>query len=326
VRAARWLDLGLELQVVYGRFDLTSVSYTDLGSSLCPNQEYQPCDSTTHLLTDGATATAAGGLMIRPASWISFGLHVRGPYTLSTSGKVTATPPRAAPITIKPEPVRFTTQLPWVVRFGLRFVYVRQAFERADLELDATYENWAAAQGDGPKVDIPELGLFQNIHTTVVHHYHDTFSIRLGAAYNIPIHDAVLSVRAGAFYDSSATDNRDTRLDFDTLAKWAGTAGLGVRTHGVKLDLAYAFMYEPERLVSDGRLTPTTPTAPSQPLGPINNGRYHGRTQVVSIGVQITWDELLKKQRTVAYGADWERASPQAPPPAPEPETPTQEP
>src|SRR5262249_48003088 len=62
VRAAKWLDLGLELQVVYGRFDLTTVSYADLGN--CPNAEYQPCDAVTPLLSDGATPPAAAGLRV----------------------------------------------------------------------------------------------------------------------------------------------------------------------------------------------------------------------------------------------------------------------
>ncbi len=322
VRATRWLDLGLELQVVYGHFDLTSVSYTDLGSGLCPNPEYQPCDSTTHLITSGSTATMAAGALVRPAQWIAFGLHVRGPYTLSTSGKVEASSPRAAPVPVAPGAVRFTTSFPWVMHAGLRFIYVREAFEKADLEIDLTYENWAAAQGDGPKVDIPQLGLFQDIHTTVVHHYKDTFSVRIGAAYNLPIHAAVLSLRAGGFYDSSATRPADTRLDFNTLEKWAGTLGLGVAIHGVKLDLAYAYMYSPERIVSNGTLTPTVPHTPTAPQPAVNDGRYSGHTQVVSIGVQIKWETLLGRGRKVAYGADWEfvRRPVVAPPEAASPE------
>src|SRR5437899_1708169 len=37
VRVTRWLDLGLALHVAVAKFDLTSVSFTDISKGLCPN-------------------------------------------------------------------------------------------------------------------------------------------------------------------------------------------------------------------------------------------------------------------------------------------------
>ena len=71
VRIARWLDLGLALHVPLGQFDLTSVSFTDLGAGVCKNAEYQPCDSVNRINTFGATAAVSLGLLIRPAKWIA---------------------------------------------------------------------------------------------------------------------------------------------------------------------------------------------------------------------------------------------------------------
>src|SRR5437764_740050 len=79
VRVARWLDIGLALHVAVAKLDLTSVSFTDISTGLCPNPEYQPCDSTNKLTTTGATATAGLGVMLHPVRWWAIGANVRGP-------------------------------------------------------------------------------------------------------------------------------------------------------------------------------------------------------------------------------------------------------
>jgi long-subunit fatty acid transport protein len=306
VRATRWLDIGLALHVAVAKFDLTSVSFTDISKGLCPNAEYQPCDSTNKLSTTGATATAALGLMLHPLPWWAIGANVRGPIYLNTSGTVNATSPSAVPMPIAPAPASFSTNLPWTIRLGTRLIKLRGAFEVADLEVDATWENWSAAQGDGPKVSIPNLSLFSDIHPTIVHHYHDTFSVRLGGAYNIALPAGVFTIRAGGYYDSSATAPQDTRLDFDTLPKLAGTVGLGYSFHGFTFNIAYAYVYEFDRVVTNGDIAPVNGAAhgdpvddAGNPLGAVNNGRYHGQTQIVSFGVTLRFDELAgRKHRT----------------------------
>jgi long-subunit fatty acid transport protein len=303
VRATRWLDVGLALHVAVAKFDLTSVSFTDISKGLCPNAEYQPCDSTNKLTTSGATATAALGVMLHPLPWWAIGANVRGPIYLNTSGTVEATAPSAVPMPIAPAPATFSTNLPWVVRVGTRLVKLREQFEVADIEFDATWENWSAAQGDGPKVNIPNLSLFQDIHPTIVHHYHDTFSLRLGGSFNVALPAGVLSIRAGVYYDSSATAPKDTRLDFDTLAKLAGTFGLGYSVHGFTLNLAYAYVYEFDRTVADGDIAPVNGAAhgdsvddQGNPLPAVNNGRYHGQTHIISFGVTFRFDELVGRK------------------------------
>jgi hypothetical protein len=137
---------------------------------LCPNAEYQPCDSTTRLSTFGVTATVAGGVKVRPLRWLEAGVHVRAPFTLATSGTVHADPPAAVKMPIADQPARFTISFPTIVRVGLRFVVMKGTHEAGDLEADATWENWAQAQGTGPEVHIDQLSIFQNIQTTVAHH------------------------------------------------------------------------------------------------------------------------------------------------------------
>src|SRR6185312_6526626 len=309
VRATRWLDIGLALHVAVAKLDLRSVSFTDISKGVCPNAEYQPCDSTNHLETTGATATAALGLMVHPVPFWAIGANVRGPIYLNTSGTVNATAPSAVPMQIAPGEATFTTNLPWVVRLGTRLMKLRaDQFEIADLEFDATWENWSAAQGDGPKVNIPELSIFQDIHPTIVHHYHDTYSLRLGASYNAQLPAGVLSFRVGGYYDSPATAPKDTRLDFDTLPKLAVTAGLGYSVHGFTINAAYAYVYELDRTVTDGDIAPVNGAAhgdsvddQGNPLPAVNNGKYHGQTHIISIGVTLRFDELVGRKHHVRW-------------------------
>lgn len=300
VRVARWLDVGVALHVAVAKFDLTSVSFTDISRGVCPNPEYQPCDATNKLSTSGATATAALGLLLRPVRWWALGVNVRGPIHLDTSGTVTAQAPAALPMKIDPAPATFATNLPWVLRMGTRFILVKDAdFETADLELDATWENWGGAQADGPHVNIPNLSLFSDIHPTIVHRYRDTFSVRLGASYTARLPAGALSFRIGGYYDSSATAPKDTRVDFDTLSKLAATVGIGYAVKGFAINLAYAYVYELDRVVSDGEIRPVNGAAHGEPvddqgnpLPPVNNGRYHAQTHILSIGVSFRFDEL----------------------------------
>jgi long-subunit fatty acid transport protein len=329
-RLTRWLDLGMALHIVAGKFDLTSVSFTDISRAICPNPEYQPCDSLTNLQTSGVTATASLGLMIRPARFVSFGINVRGPVYMNTDGMAYPTPPAALNTKIDPAPASFSTNLPWVLRFGVRLIYMKGTHEAGDFEVDGTYESWAQAQGDGPKVRIPELSIFRDVNPTIVHKYVDTGSVRAGGAINIRLPAGVLSLRAGVFYDSSATPSSVTRTDFDTLAKVGATGGISYRIRGFTLSLAYAYLHSFSREVTDGEIRPINPvqggtsdsSVPGMPLPVVNNGTYTSNHQILSMGFSIAWDELVHgRPRLPRYAADYEESTaPPPPPPAPEAE------
>jgi long-subunit fatty acid transport protein len=317
VRLARWLDFGVALHVPIGRFDLASVSFTDVSQAVCKNPEYQPCDALNQLHTIGATATASFGALVRPARFIAFGVNARAPYTISSSGTVHPTAPSALNLPLMDAPASFKTSFPWIVRGGLRFIYMKGTHEAADLEFDATWEGWSHVAD--PQVSIPSLGPFNDLTPTIVHNYRDSYSLRVGGAINTRLPVGVLSFRLGAFYDSSSTAPKDTRLDFDTLDKIAITGGLGYRVRGVSFNLAYAYFFENGRTVTDGDIAPINGAQHGQSvdamgnaLPPVNNGTYTANTQVLSLGMTIAWDEAVKSERVVAYHADYEEGAPEA--------------
>lgn len=312
-RVTPWLDLGLSAHLVVGRFDQTTISYADAGQ--CKNPEYQQCDSRGTLVASGNSFAATLGALVRPDPKLGFGLSFRTPVSIEAQGTVSSIPPAAAPIDIAPGRALLTTELPWMLRTGARYVSLDGDFELYDLELDVTYEAWGSAQGDGPRLQIPELGQFKDINTLVVHRYKDTFSVRAGGAYNLEMGGGVLSVRAGGYFDSPATEHAYTRLDFDTLAKVAGTFGLGYKTGAFTFDFAYAAVASVPRVVGTGAgdVRPINGAKQGQPLDAndqllpaVNEGAYRGFTNIFSFGVTVSLDAFLEPRRPVRYGNPYE--------------------
>jgi long-chain fatty acid transport protein len=311
VQVTRWFDLGLSVHIAAGSFDLQSYTFTDFGRNLCPYVEYHRCDALTRIKTSGASATASLGMLFTPVRALQIGVSVRGPLYLTSTGTLEVASPPAMPSTIiPPTTVTFVSNLPWIVRLGVRYAFVKDRFERGDIELDGVYEAWHAAQGDGSRLHADDLFPKGEIDLLVRHNYRDTFSVRLGGAYNIQLPRGVLTARLGFAFDSAATRYPDTRLDFNTGMKLMPAVGLAYRIRGVTINLAYAYLYEPDRHVVNGELrglnafgvcppsmpactNPTSNDSQGQLLPTINNGYYTSRTMTVSAGVTVHWDEAL---------------------------------
>ncbi|HSO39882.1 MAG TPA: outer membrane protein transport protein, partial [Labilithrix sp.] len=314
-RVTPWLDLGLSAHLVLAKFDQTTVSYGDVGDA-CKNVEYQPCDSRATLAANATSFGATIGALVRPSPSFAFGLSVRTPISLAAQGTVTPEPPKIAAVSLKPGNATLSTKLPLIVRAGGRYISMDGDFEVYDLELDATFEAWSSAQGDGPRLQIPSLGQFTDIDTLVVHGYSNTFSVRAGGAYNIEALDGVFTLRAGSYFDSAATSFAYTRLDFDTLAKIAGTLGLGYHRGAFGIDVGYAAVASIPRVVGTGQgdVRPINGAKNGKPLDSqgnllpaVNEGAYRGFTHILAAGITITFDELFGAPRPIKYGNPYER-------------------
>ncbi len=319
VRVTKWFDLGLALHLVVGHFDLSNTVFADLGSSACPVPEYPRCDALNHIVTTGFTATASLGMKFTPVPALQIGVNLRGPADIVSTGKLDATPPAANPLIIPQTDVRFSNKLPWALRLGIRYAFLKEGFEQGDIEVDGTYEAWHDAQADGAKIHIDDLFPKGEVDTIVTHNYRDTFGVRLGGAYNARLPKGVLTVRLGFAFDSAATTLPYTRLDFDTGARYIPTVGLGYKVRGVAINIGYAYMFSPDRTVTNGVIPPINPfgvcprgnpdcgiaatsnDARGNPLGPINNGTYTASNMTFSAGITIDWDEALKKTRILKY-------------------------
>ena len=258
------------------------------------------------------------GAMLHPTQSFDIGVHVRsavnlGLHPIRAKGTVSATTPPALsdlpPLGTERMDAQFETWLPWQFRFGVRYAHKPAGREIFDVELDATYEAWSWNDGSDNKLTLLKPPMLVNrgepFTINLRHNYRDTFSLRAGGSYTQPLsQQSALILRLGALVDSSASRDQDLRLDFDTLMKAGGTVGLGLQARGVTLNVAYAYLHSLPRTVENGALVPINGTN-GQPLSfndmlapGTNSGTYAGQTHILSIGLSVLFDDLVK-------GAGW---------------------
>lgn len=137
--------------------------------------------------------------------------------------------------------------LPMYASVGARYILRDPTgAERADIEFDARWENWAAAANTRIKIDgkdnLTELPLNVGINR---HGYNNVYSFRLGGAYNIPVGPNVLTVRAGAAYDTATAPDSWQRVDFDGKARTTIAGGLSWTMGRIRIEVGGGVALEP---------------------------------------------------------------------------------
>lgn len=323
------LDIGLAGHLALANIDQMSIAYADTGGSTCKNAEYHPCDVEGRMQAKGVGAGASLGVMYRPAENLQLGGQVRSPMTVNANGTTSVklgTGPNAKQAGT---PAKATTsiELPWILRAGVRYVDFEGAAaakrELWDVELDATYEAWGGTSS--PTVKTEDMGLGTGPTTiTETQNWKSSFSLRAGGAYNYAIDReddgsarSVLTFRGGAYYDAPSTDEAYTRLATNTMAKVAGTAGLGFARGAFAVNVAYAAVMSMSRTVTNGGIhleNSAKAGADSASLPVINNGEYKAFSHVVSIGVEVNFEALFTSKKP-AMGPDAAKAAPKPAPP-----------
>jgi len=297
------IDIGAAVHLVQTNIGVRMVSYQTIGNCSDVTREDPGCDARGEAMTKGWSATGSLAVMVRPASGVTLGAQFRGPVYMNTSGEAKLSAPTAfAGTKLDDTGVEVAARLPWTLRTGIRKAFGPDAAldhssrrtqsppsETGDLELDFIYEAWGSAMNPGPKVMLEQV-LQKRLIKTVQENYNDTFSVRLGGSMTTDaIADTPVTFRGGFYYDKSATEERFTRLDNDTLDKVAGTIGVGVRVGAVKLDVAYASVFDISRVVKEGALRSTDD--PNAPV--VNSGVFSGHTHIASLGASIELDRLI---------------------------------
>jgi long-chain fatty acid transport protein len=185
--------------------------------------------------------------------------------------------------------------------------------ELADVELDVQWENWSRASDFEIIVDGKSGTTGLPLNTSFIRHgLQDTFSVRLGGDYNVPIGVNKLALRGGAAYDTAAAPNSWTRLDLDGFARTSLTAGASFETSRLRIDVGGGLVIEGDRTVAQcnpelGSLgcdgsgveaanADRTSPDPAQPLqgpnnqveSPFNGGKYSQGYVMFAVGV-TTW-------------------------------------
>jgi long-subunit fatty acid transport protein len=327
VAPSRFVDLGLALHLQYGSYELGNRSKAPPFCTMEPPNLYKDldCDTQTRISARSSVNPMLSlGVLVHPTRYLDIGLNVRSGANLSArtilaNGTLEARDAAGDPLGMA-QPAEFETNLPWIFRLGVRYAYRKGGREVADIEVNGTYELWGVSEREGARLRAAHpVFAGRQIDLLLPHYYKDTYSVRLGGAYNQPAGPALVTIRLGLFYDSSATDSGDTRLDINTLPKVAPTLGLGVRWRGLTLNLAYAYIHSFSRTVTDGRLRavdgncgrPLTKNPRSRmeadalcmnqftgsDLAPVNNGTFSGHDHLLSLGLTVLFEELIRGDR-----------------------------
>jgi long-subunit fatty acid transport protein len=194
--------------------------------------------------------------------------------------------------------------VPQFAQLGARWIFPDgKGGERGDLELDARWENWSAASSLDVIVD-GQIYVGENpLHTLepvkVRHGFKDTFSMRLGGQYKLPLNTLFdLAVRGGTAYDSAAAPDSWSRVDLDGSSRLAFMGGVALETASWSVDLGGGVILSPDRHVAEADLSQPLPigdrTQPDagnpirgpgdQPYYPINSGTTSSGYWILSLG------------------------------------------
>lgn len=286
-----------------------------------------PQDQSTQLettieLEDRASATAQIGFWYRPMKRLELGVSSRiVPVIFNPRGGVSVDNPTLVTEEIT---VGMDLTLPIIVRGGLRYVHDTGEREWFDVELSAVYESWSMLEsfeldvrGQINGQELQELTLPKN--------WKDTVSIRLGGdVHPLPPY---LTLRAGGFFETAAVPNNYSHIDFPSFRRVGVGAGLSAGAKGAYLTVGYMHVFQETRNV-DEEFAKIFQQRPLRPCPdncdglsgvPANVGRITSGYDLLSIGVDLRFREMLagRRAKKKAAGGSSKPSQPASPATAP---------
>ncbi len=310
-RPWHFLDIGLTFQAMMATGKTTSMATV---GSACDKPEDPTCD--VDIVLDGKdlfSPTGSVGVLARPVPGVEVGAMVRLPTSASLDGTAdiklgptlkrlqgSMTKPMIAPL--DPD-VSMSYAYPWMLRAGVRYAFLDDGEEFADVEVDFTWENWSAV--GVREINIKAQSLGKPMKPSIVDwHLKDSFAVRVGGAYRVDLgRDWDLTMRLGGFYETEATAVSDTSLYLMGAKRLGLTGGFGVRWRWLKLDMAYGHVWLPTREVNRSTVTAMDFGGGVGPV--VGNGTYEASVDMLSV------------QLTVSLGRGQKAPAPYQPHPAP---------
>ncbi|HTL34842.1 MAG TPA: outer membrane protein transport protein [Kofleriaceae bacterium] len=182
--------------------------------------------------------------------------------------------------------------LPMTATIGGRYKIVDENDkEKADIELDTTWEHWGkrcdyvsdpschspsqfrvVVDAQVATASAPNNGI--NLKPNIVdHRFKDTFGVRLGGSYHIPAGANEVIARGGIAYDTRAAETGWERADLDGAARTTLAAGASYKMSRVQIDAGFGVVLEGTR--TDSRNCNPVPD-PSKQSAPPQNVPFSG--------------------------------------------------
>ena len=193
-------------------------------------------------------------------------------------------------------PADFFLQMPGDFKSGVGWAFGHGS----DIELDFDYTQWS---------QVKQLALVPNfaVHTlnpagttplpvmAVPENFNDTWSLRLGGDYRLPIPGPIrVAVRAGVSYSTSVYDGSQATiypsLTYANFDEYSFAAGVSAGFKWVELAVGYTHVYEPTKTVSNGGATMTQNVPAGSPAPPpvvVDDGTYSSSYDVLAVGLKL---------------------------------------
>jgi long-subunit fatty acid transport protein len=311
--AAAWqiprrFGVGITVQYVdLSRLDYGLVVDGAVAEDLNPVPDPDSTQLVTKLeLRDRTAATALVGLWGRPHPNIEVGLGGRViPVFWNLQGGVATDKPTLVTDELE---VEMPLTLPAQVRGGVRYVHERHRRELFDVELDLVWENYAAIEAYEMSMEGRISG--QEVENMeVVKDWRDTYSLRLGG--DVHLLGGHLSLRAGGLWESGASPESSSHLDFPSFMRGGIAAGISGGHRGVHLTVGYMHIFQEEREVTElgGKAIQQRPLSPC-PGGcagltgvPANAGVFESSYDMLGLGLDVDFGALAGVRRSRRAGA-----------------------
>ena len=256
-RAFDWLTLGVSFQDMIGRLSQTK-AISSYNGTLSSGPEDPDFDSLIDVkMSSIFNPSAQFGATIRPHSRVTVGVALQLPTTISGDAELAVqlpVSPMYAASTVEGRDAEVSLGFPLSLGVG---VEVRPPWvEHLRVEADFYFENWASV-GDirfAPKniriLDLPGVGTFEIPVTHDDFGYRNSFSVRLGAEYALPVLGRAIVLRAGYGFERGATPIESTSLVSADFNKQLFSLGASYRYGRFRFDAGFGILVTPRRFVS----------------------------------------------------------------------------
>ncbi len=152
---------------------------------------------------------------------------------------------------------------------GARYVLRDESgLEKADLEFDVRWENYASVKNSRIIVDGRDSITGQSLNPGQSRSgFHDVFSFRLGGAYRLKAGSAGITLRGGVAHDTSTAPDGFLRLDKDGKARTTLATGVGIDVGRFRVDLGGGIVLEQDVEIAQCKPETNGPTVNDRGCG-----------------------------------------------------------
>lgn len=251
--------------------------------------------------SDPFTFNAVVGAWVRPTPYLEIALSgqvvpsaIEAQGTMHIKYAANGTPLEtsrinAAGVAEPADDVQLNIPLPLWARLGARYFQGEGKSFKYDVELDVTYASWSRVKNfeltSNNLIAALPAGSLPVGDTRIPKEWKDSLKFELGG--DVAVLPNLLTLRAGAGYETAVSYSVYSHVDFPTGPHISGALGASVFLGKCELALAYAYrhQFQVTTTTAEGRVHQVTPTTfPAPPPPPVvNGGTYNSHSHYLNL-------------------------------------------